>query len=563
MSKLVLLILGISLLLVSAVSAQDLQLDPLQPVNAQITADTLANGTQAHTRYLVASNTYYAFDGALDVDFDLVIEGPDNGWILNDATPPIFFQTPASDGSARDMINLNQGGSATLKNILLTGLHPNDVNISSFVRNFAGYKMVFDNCVFTDHRYHVTRSTGATDEITITNCVFINADRRAYSPFGGMPYRLDAACAALTFENNTVVNSGRLHGNGGNFFTSVQHEIHNSFLNQQVNAHETHWFEGIQANNIFYNWSFRGRKDDTNGYEAHFTPWDYFADVEFKLDSIALYHGRNLMYLEPTITDFFTNSLADSVMPCFLWSSEIDSTIEADNNFTIGKNYGFVDPGFTSHPGNTQAMMDWVFANWNPDLRPTDTPDWRVTPPVTWSSTGQPTLNWPPAWDLSYSNAALLTAGTDGLPLGDLNWFPSAKATYMANRATYIAALRDSMVNATSLYIPGDTMSALITPSVGIYDNQPAVPGEFRMSQNYPNPFNPSTTIEYSIGKPGLVTIELYNTLGQKVATLVNGNKSIGNYEVTLDASSLTSGIYFYTITAGEFSQTKKMLLLK
>ena len=74
-----------------------------------------------------------------------------------------------------------------------------------------------------------------------------------------------------------------------------------------------------------------------------------------------------------------------------------------------------------------------------------------------------PVLSWPPPFNLTYTNDTLLTAGTDGLPLGDLNWFPDKKAIYDANRAQYIAALRDSMLNAKYLYVPGDSASALIT----------------------------------------------------------------------------------------------------
>ncbi|MBN2011866.1 T9SS type A sorting domain-containing protein [candidate division KSB1 bacterium] len=85
----------------------------------------------------------------------------------------------------------------------------------------------------------------------------------------------------------------------------------------------------------------------------------------------------------------------------------------------------------------------------------------------------------------------------------------------------------------------------------------------YHLDQNYPNPFNPTTTINYAIAAPGNVTIELYNVVGQKVKTLVNKKQAAGQYNVTLNASDLTSGIYFYTIHAGEFTQTKKMVFMK
>ena len=88
-------------------------------------------------------------------------------------------------------------------------------------------------------------------------------------------------------------------------------------------------------------------------------------------------------------------------------------------------------------------------------------------------------------------------------------------------------------------------------------------PITYNLSQNYPNPFNPSTIINFSIPKESMVTLKIYNILGQEVKTLVNDSKAPGNYSVSFNASSLSSGIYLYTIRAGNFFQVKKMLLLK
>ena len=89
------------------------------------------------------------------------------------------------------------------------------------------------------------------------------------------------------------------------------------------------------------------------------------------------------------------------------------------------------------------------------------------------------------------------------------------------------------------------------------------IPSDFALEQNYPNPFNPSTTINFSIPVEGFVTLDVYNTIGQKVASLVNETKTAGTYQVDFDAATLTSGIYFYKISTGNFSETKKMILMK
>ncbi|HSW54029.1 MAG TPA: T9SS type A sorting domain-containing protein [Ignavibacteriaceae bacterium] len=86
---------------------------------------------------------------------------------------------------------------------------------------------------------------------------------------------------------------------------------------------------------------------------------------------------------------------------------------------------------------------------------------------------------------------------------------------------------------------------------------------EYQLSQNHPNPFNPATTIEYSVGSTGLVTLKVYDMLGTEVASLVNEHKEAGSYSVEFNAADLPSGIYFYTLTSGNFMETKKLILLK
>ncbi len=98
---------------------------------------------------------------------------------------------------------------------------------------------------------------------------------------------------------------------------------------------------------------------------------------------------------------------------------------------------------------------------------------------------------------------------------------------------------------------------------VGVERVDNALPTAYALSQNYPNPFNPSTTINYSIPEAGLVTVKVFNLLGQEVATLVNTQQATGNYKVSFNASSLSSGIYLYSIQVNNFKTTKKMILMK
>ena len=96
-----------------------------------------------------------------------------------------------------------------------------------------------------------------------------------------------------------------------------------------------------------------------------------------------------------------------------------------------------------------------------------------------------------------------------------------------------------------------------------IEDENGTIANKFSLNQNYPNPFNPSTKIRFALPKSGNVTLKVFDISGQVVATLVNGNLQAGEFEYTLDGSNLSSGIYFYRIKSGEFTQTNKMILLK
>ncbi|MGB5288813.1 MAG: T9SS type A sorting domain-containing protein, partial [Ignavibacteriaceae bacterium] len=114
-----------------------------------------------------------------------------------------------------------------------------------------------------------------------------------------------------------------------------------------------------------------------------------------------------------------------------------------------------------------------------------------------------------------------------------------------------------------SLLGPYDVWAAFGCSGPVSVEDVSVVPDNYSISQNYPNPFNPSTTIKYSIPQASFVKIKVYNTLGQVIAELVNQEIQIGNHEVSFDARNLTSGIYFYRIEAGNFVETRKMILIK
>ncbi|MFI5145515.1 MAG: T9SS type A sorting domain-containing protein [Ignavibacteria bacterium] len=102
-----------------------------------------------------------------------------------------------------------------------------------------------------------------------------------------------------------------------------------------------------------------------------------------------------------------------------------------------------------------------------------------------------------------------------------------------------------------------------LTDIISVNKQGISVPETYSLSQNYPNPFNPSTTIDYQLPISGFVKISVFDVLGQEVKTLVNEYKQAGTYNVRFDASELPSGVYFYKITSGDFTGTKKLTLIK
>ena len=107
------------------------------------------------------------------------------------------------------------------------------------------------------------------------------------------------------------------------------------------------------------------------------------------------------------------------------------------------------------------------------------------------------------------------------------------------------------------------TFTLYISNSITRVKQTNNLPSKFSLSQNYPNPFNPTTTIEYQIPDASFVTLKIYDVLGREVATLVNEEKPAGKYSVNFNLPNFSSGVYFYKLTAGNYVQIKKMVLLK
>jgi hypothetical protein len=148
----------------------------------------------------------------------------------------------------------------------------------------------------------------------------------------------------------------------------------------------------------------------------------------------------------------------------------------------------------------------------------------------------------------SNNNGALWTPVYDGLPTD----FPIYVISLAVNNGFLFAGLNNNAVWRRPL-----------SEITGINDKHNNLPARFKQEQNYPNPFNPSTIISYQLPMINFVTLKVYDVLGREVKTLVNEREVAGNHSVTFNAGGLPSGIYFYKITAGKFTDVKKLMILK
>ncbi len=148
---------------------------------------------------------------------------------------------------------------------------------------------------------------------------------------------------------------------------------------------------------------------------------------------------------------------------------------------------------------------------------------------------------------------------TDGQPKIYIPW-DSEITDLRSNQGenTWILYAKDWVGHASS-----DTTTFNVDTTINAITEDPTVPSEYSLNQNYPNPFNSSTTIGYSIPEGGPVSLIIYNLVGKELETLVNQEQSPGEYKVNFNASRYSSGIYFYRLEAGDYTEIEKMALIK
>jgi len=144
-------------------------------------------------------------------------------------------------------------------------------------------------------------------------------------------------------------------------------------------------------------------------------------------------------------------------------------------------------------------------------------------------------LMWPLPENMAYQNAEMLIGGHDGLPIGDLNWFPDMREQYVE---------------------PTEITTALNEPTA-------TASTDYQLGNNFPNPFSDKTIISFNIPRGGMTTLKVYDMFGKEIETLVNKELKAGKYEYEFNTGKLISGNYFYQLQSGDYTGIKKMIILR
>ncbi len=509
-----------------------------------ILGDTTASGERNNINrvYRLQRGEIYLVNGKTYFDFPLTLIADDD----ESKQPPVIAPFPLEDGSI-PRVTFYLYEDSYLKNIYFLGMAPNNERSPwdrPLILGGDGTKLVLENCICDAYTAAGIANIGENTSLFVKDCLWRNIcdvgqfDGQFFFNYGG--YMDTISVVNCTFFNG----SSYFLCNAREYANYVRFE-HNTLFINNINPFYTPYLSNADIrNNIFFSPASAGETEEErlDGWYD----WDGERMAVFSIDTIpsdmAANHGiseserrinltNNAYFWPQKIKDYLANN--DSVSAPVWMNDRTTAMFNDDANYPnlVAENNVEADPGFNSDIMNqVDSLLVFIRA-----LREGGT-----THPYFYNPSGAPIFpgRWPIPEDLSYTNTELLTASTEGLPLGDLNWFPDKKAIWEAMQTSVSLKEKD------------------------------AVPQDFALEQNYPNPFNPETQISFRLNKSGHVKLAVYNMLGQKVKTLLDKEKQAGRYRVTWDGTDengekLSSGIYYYRLEMGESHATRKMLLLK
>ena len=560
-------------------------------LNEAIKGDTSATGERLHKVYKLQRNAQYILTETIQADFPLVIvaDPPDAA-----NRPPIVRCGLKEDGSSVNRWWLLYDG-ATFKNIWMSGINLDGTGPIDWISqevSSTGKRYVYDGCIveFPYSWWSNFADWGLNNTYILTNNYFQYIGNPTGATWNGAVFN-GGTMDTVIERNNTFFDFGCFAFNGQAYYLEIDHNTfvncmmhpinsHNKIIgkytnNLFVNCHsfsddldeirrhhdaevkglmnyaETQWLPNV-LDSLYGPGGVYGKTYDPNS-DGHLTEgelvwqlknndWYYTQPIEDYWNQYPqvvpnpwMNHYNQAMFKSHDSTSNWTWNLkkyiwADSAgtivpnPPSFDGLHVVDSTVVPEVHepfkYFIEENTTNVDPGLKDMNNCDELLAENCINIRNSQYLGTDPAN-----PVNFHGvTDYLAFTWPLDYDLSYTNNALQTGGTDGKPVGSLQWW-------------------------------GIT--------VDVANEQTAAPNTFTLEQNYPNPFNPSTKVTFSLAKSGFTILNVYNILGQKVASLVSGNLQAGTHEVNFNAANLSSGIYIYRLESNANVATKKMILLK
>jgi len=539
-----------------------------------IMGDTTSTGerTVPGRIYKLERGKLYIVTETLEIDFDFYLIADDDD-PNNPTRPPMLVRGVHPDGSLVDNPFNFTGDGMTVKfeNLIFQGVPMDGKVRNDWAIGLAGsgtdVHLEINKCVFNGWTYTAMDLGMLNLKLYITNCIFRNMVQPVH-PFGGQVSGTWNAIDTLLFTNNTYFNCS-------SYIVLPERDRrcnyirfdHNTVYTTMVNPFFVPAIQNAEfTNNILYGILALGQAHDE--IPAGWYGWDNVAVGIMNYDTMSvdlqnelgmteaqrrIVHKNNVWYVPQKIKDYWAayqdsvpivdangDTTGWTVQPLAEtpWMNANTQAMFDDDvgypNF-IDENTMNADPGFNAA---VEVIVDSVVA-WAEWWRGGLGWDEAEGPPRQYDPTGAGfNLPWPLPEVLTYSNSELAAASTEGLHLGDLNWYPEDKAIW-EQMQTSVAQKEQNLV-----------------------------PQDFKLFQNYPNPFNPETQISFNLNKSGHVKLAVYNMLGQKVRTLLDKEQQAGQHRVTWDGTNdsgkkLCSGIYYYRLEMGQNHATRKMLLLK
>jgi hypothetical protein len=541
------------------------------------TAMNLDAAPPAGRVYMLKKNGYYPIltTPTTPVDRAVIIVGEDATRLVNNkdanSAPPVICGYRDAGGNNTGGINI--GSSLTIKNCnIIPGISDGTLGWAFFGTSGANQTLVLENDLFERTRWVEVQSNAWPGmKLSILDCYFVNLSGQPCRRNGGVYDNVNNNTDTIWVENSTHVMAQGSMYKFRNYQINKLFFNHNTFVDCAGSIFESQGYVSdlTVTNNIFVNCNVQafgdsiGNNEDKGEVDPHWLPTglvnlDTLESTMVQMDRKVLV-DNNVVYWDPKFDDIVATLKTGNVNGDQTWVSQmITMNSRTQAMFDDNAQYPYLTEGtwYKKLPAFTDPLdllTNWVdsvkiFATKTVDInglgQAAVLSDWRkvlIGPDYYVYS------DWPIPENLAYSDADLMVGGTNGFPVGDLNWFPTQKASWEAQKDAEHAKLLYMLNNGTLSVQPiGGTL-----------------PEAYALEQNYPNPFNPSTTISFSLPHAGQVSLKVFNMLGQEVATLVDGNHTAGTYQVQFNATGLSSGVYFYKLTSGDFSQVKKMTLVK